>query len=190
MVAGVPCEPMSYFRVVKSFPSVLETERLRIKPSDPASAEAVNAAIQESFPELHRWMPWAEHLPSVEETRQHLANAQEHHRSGADCTLGLWLKDSGVFVGASGLHPRADNPAWREIGYWIHSAYTGKGLATEAVRAIARMGFELGLEAVQLKVSEQNVVSIRVAERAGFVREAVIEGHRSRTFLYVLQKRE
>jgi RimJ/RimL family protein N-acetyltransferase len=95
---------------VRSFPSVVETPRLLIRPNDPATAEAVNAAVRASFKELQAWMPWAERMPSVEETRRHLTETQEHYRDGTDCSLGLWLKDSGAFVGASGLHPRPIDP--------------------------------------------------------------------------------
>jgi len=180
---------------MRPFPEVITTARLTIRPSDPASAEAVNAAIRESFRELHEWMPWAQQMPTVEETRRHLADAQLHYLAGTDCGLGLWLTDSGAFAGGSGLHPRPADPTWREIGYWIHSAHTGQGLATEAVRGIVEAGFALGLTAIQLHASERNVASLRVAERAGFVREAVFEdgridpsGQPSRTVHFVRRR--
>jgi RimJ/RimL family protein N-acetyltransferase len=141
-------------------------------------------------------MPWAELMPSLEDTRAHLASARENHLSGTDCGLSLWLKDTGTFVGGSGLHPRPADPTWREIGYWIHSAHTRRGLATEAVRGIAGAGFAvLGLAAIQIKASERNAASLRVAERAGFSREALLDdgridpdGHPSRTVLFVLRR--
>jgi ribosomal-protein-serine acetyltransferase len=68
-----------------------------------------------------------------------------------------------------------------------------RGLATEAVSAIVQTGcVALALTAIPIKTSERNVASQRVAERAEFVREAVLEdgridpdGHPSRTMLYV-----
>lgn len=180
---------------MRPFPAILETPRLLIKPCDPATAEAVNAAIRESFTELHAWMPWAEQLPTPDETRTHLAGAQADYLSGTDCGLGLWLKATGACVGGSGLHPRPADPTWREIGYWIHSRHSGQGLATEAVRGIVEAGFQLGLAAIQLKASERNVASLRVAERAGFEREAILDDGRidpggiaSRTVLFVRRK--
>ena len=177
---------------VRGFPPVVETARLLIRPNDPATAEVVNAAVRASFKELHEWMPWAERLPPVEITRKHLTESQEQYHAGTDCGLGLWLKDSGAFVGASGLHPRPADPMWREIGYWVHTAHAGRGLATEAVLGIVETGFALGLAGIELKASERNVASHRVAERAGFVREAILDdgrldpgGHPSRTVLFV-----
>jgi RimJ/RimL family protein N-acetyltransferase len=178
------------------FPEILETERLVIGPIDPNEAEAVNAAILASYRELNEWMPWADHIPDIAETRVHLTAAQEHYHAGTDCGLGLWLKQGGAFIGGSGLHPRPIDPEWREVGYWLHSAYTGQGLATEAVRAIATVGLRnMGLAGIEIRASERNVASHRVAERAGFTRVASLEngrvdpgGHPSRTVLFVLRR--
>jgi ribosomal-protein-serine acetyltransferase len=178
------------------FPKAVETERLIIRPNDPTTAELVNEAIRESYAELHSWMPWAEHLPDLAETRDHLTESPEQYLAGVDAGLALWLKDNGRFVGGSGLHPRHEDPGWREIGYWVRSSLTGQGLATEAVRAIAETGFRvLGLEGVQIKASERNIASLRVAEKAGFVREGELEdgridpgGFPSRTVLFVLRR--
>jgi RimJ/RimL family protein N-acetyltransferase len=178
------------------FPEMLETERLVIRPLDPNAAEAVNAAIRASYRELNAWMPWADHIPDIAETRAHLTVAQAQYHAGTDCGLGLWLKQDGAFVGGSGLHPRPVDPAWREVGYWLHSGYTGRGLASEAVRAIAATGLrDMGLAGIELRASERNVASHRVAERAGFTRAAYLEngridpgGYPSRTVLFVLHR--
>jgi RimJ/RimL family protein N-acetyltransferase len=181
---------------MSGFPLVIETARLILRPSDPACAEVINAAIRESFPELQAWLPWADHLPEVAETRAYLADQQDKFLAGTDCSVTLWLRASGLFVGTIGLHPRPMDPAWREIGYWLHSRYTRQGLATEAVKAVAEAGFAaLALAGIQIKTSERNVASQRVAERAGFVREAVVDdgradpgGYASRTVLYARRK--
>jgi ribosomal-protein-serine acetyltransferase len=179
------------------FPEVLETKRLIIGPIDPDMAEAVNAAILASYRDLNEWMPWADHIPDIAETRAHLTAAQAQYRACTDCGLGLWLKQNGAFIGGSGLHPRPVDPAWREVGYWLHSGYKGRGLATEAVRAIATTGLrDMGLAGIELRASERNVASHRVAERAGFTRVASLEngridpgGYPSKTVLFVLSAR-
>lgn len=179
--------------VATAFPRLLETERLTIRPVDPASADVINAAVRESFNELRLWLPWADHVPEEAETRAHLAEQQRRFEAGTDCTLSLWLRATGEFAGSSGLHPRPVDSSRREIGYWIHTRHAGHGLATEAVVAIARTGFAaLGLSAIEIRASERNGASQRVAERAGFRREALLDdgrldpdGHPSRTVLYV-----
>ena len=136
--------------MVRRLPTPIETDRLVLRAPEPETAPLVNEAIRESLAELAPWMPWAQDAPGVEETRQHLQSQQERYLEGLDCSLMLWSRESGAFVGACGLHPRPADPAWREIGYWIRTACTGRGYATEAVRSVAARAFEaLDLTAIQ-----------------------------------------
>jgi len=60
-----------------------------------------------------------------------------------------------------------------EVGYWLFAHARGRGLATAAVRAVAREAFSSGLWRVEAHVRVGNDVSERVLERAGFTREGV-----------------
>jgi RimJ/RimL family protein N-acetyltransferase len=62
-----------------------------------------------------------------------------------------------------------------EVGYWVGARARGTGHATRAVRLICELGFSsLGLERIELFAATGNPASQRVAERAGFTREAVM----------------
>jgi RimJ/RimL family protein N-acetyltransferase len=62
-----------------------------------------------------------------------------------------------------------------EAGYWLAREARGQGHATRALRMICRWAFEtLGIERVDLYAATDNEPSQRVAERAGFTREAVL----------------
>ena len=178
------------------FPVPLQTERLTLRAPDPAAADAINAAIRDSFPELTQWLPWADHVPSVDETREHLTKALAAFRTGEDCGLFIWDRDGDECVGAVGLHPRLADATRREIGYWIRTSATGRGYATEAVRAVARTALErLSLTAVEIHVNARNVPSQRVALGAGFVYTGEVagrpepppDGRPSRMVVYVLE---
>lgn len=70
-------------------------------------------------------------------------------------------------------------PEGAEIGYAVGPAHRGQGLASRAVRVMARYAFEkLGAEQVILKLEAENASSVAVATRAGFRRLDVelIEG--------------
>jgi ribosomal-protein-alanine N-acetyltransferase len=55
------------------------------------------------------------------------------------------------------------------MGYWLAKNQTGKGLATEAVRAAVELAFtELGLHRVQAETLPHNMPSKNVLLRAGF----------------------
>jgi RimJ/RimL family protein N-acetyltransferase len=70
------------------------------------------------------------------------------------------------------------NHARGEVGYWLGREARGAGHATRAVRLICAWGFErLGLERIELMAATGNPASQRVAERAGFTREAVLRSY-------------
>lgn len=60
-----------------------------------------------------------------------------------------------------------------EVGYWLFPDARGRGLATRAVRAVAREAFATGISRIEANVRIGNEASERVLERAGFTREGV-----------------
>lgn len=77
---------------------------------------------------------------------------------------------AGTMLGTIGLDRQGD--VYRhsaELGYWLGRQHWGRGVATAAVRAICRYGFEtLGLRRIHAHVFEPNTASTRVLEKAGF----------------------
>lgn len=144
-----------------------ETFELRIP--HPEDADALLEAIRESLPELKRFMLWA-HFPSTLDTefqQNRIAAAREAYLTGADFVFHLWSGDE--IVGGAGLHPRALNARALEVGYWVRSSYSGRGLATAVVKACAVFNFEhLKNQRLQCLVNEANQASLRVAQKCGF----------------------
>jgi RimJ/RimL family protein N-acetyltransferase len=65
-----------------------------------------------------------------------------------------------------------------EVGYWLAREARGQGHATRAVRLICDWGIDsLRLERFDLLAATGNIPSQRVAERAGFTREAVLRSY-------------
>ena len=53
-----------------------ETERLILRQPSPDDAETIQSAIEETFDDLHQWIPWAVHLQSLDETRDFIKAAE------------------------------------------------------------------------------------------------------------------
>ncbi len=77
------------------------------------------------------------------------------------------------FVGVAGIFPPENE--WGpepEVGYMLASRHHGRGLATEAVRAVLGDATRrLGIAVLVAIVDEPNVASIRVLEKCGFAFE-------------------
>jgi [ribosomal protein S5]-alanine N-acetyltransferase len=80
----------------------------------------------------------------------------------------------GAAVGAVGLKLHEDvERVSAELGYWLGEEFWGRGITTEAVRALTRHGVEaLGLTRIYALPFEWNAVSCRVLEKAGYLLEA------------------
>ncbi len=153
-------------------PEVLETERLILRAPRAGDGPAVNAAILETWDELHAWMPWAAERPDVDETEGYM---RRHHASFiARTSLPMLMLDrsSHAVVGSTGI-PRLDWSVPRfEIGYWVRRRCVGQGLVSEAVQALTAFAFAtLGAARVEIRCSARNRRSQRVAERCGYAFE-------------------
>jgi ribosomal-protein-alanine N-acetyltransferase len=90
--------------------------------------------------------------------------------SKRDGTLNFAIVVDGSAVGGIGLVFDDDAVAHTaEIGYWLGEEFWGRGIATEAVRAVTQFGItHCGLDRVYAGVFEWNYASMRVLEKAGY----------------------
>ncbi len=145
---------------------VLETERLILRRFTPEDA-AENFRIY-TDPENMRFM--GRQPDSVEFERyhihKHIANYYDRHE------FGLWaavLKEDGRLIGRCGLlYQPVEGTEEVEVSYLIDRPYWGRGLATEAARAVVKLGFEhYGFPRIVALINPENVGSVRVAEKVG-----------------------
>lgn len=87
-----------------------------------------------------------------------------------------------------GLYERSHSA---EIGYWLGEAYWGRGIASAVVSRLTEYVFERhGLRRIFATIYAPNAASVRVAEKCGYLREAVMrgaiakDGHMLDAFLY------
>jgi len=106
--------------------------------------------------------------------------------ANAECFIGLKINEdpitnfaidiNGEVVGVISVDMRAD--IYRKtplLGYWISTAHRGKGIMTEAVKLIANYAFtHLDIICIQANTLGSNVASMRVLEKAGFVKQGIL----------------
>ena len=87
----------------------------------------------------------------------------------------LAIEVQGEAAGGIGIHPLADvYRGTAEIGYWLGEPFWGKGIVTDAVRALVPVAFDrMDIVRIQAGIFSDNPASMRVLEKCGFVREAV-----------------
>lgn len=145
----------------------LETERLRLRPFAPADEPALLALFRDDG--VRRYLLDGM-LVDAAWVRNEIAASAARFAAGRQ---GLFLAqlagtDGGV-VGFAGFRPDHEPPVL-ELMYGFLPAWWGRGLATEAARAVLAWGFGPGgLTAVEAAVDVPNADSLRVLRKLGFV---------------------
>jgi ribosomal-protein-serine acetyltransferase len=144
----------------------LEGGTVTLRRWDPAWAEELDEAINASLPQLKPFMPWANDAHSLANTEEYLQRSVREWDAGENWNYAIAV--AGQVVGSCGLMTRM-GPGVLEIGYWVHSAHSGRGIATEAARTLAAAGLQVpGIDRLVIKHDAANPASGRVAEKAGF----------------------
>jgi ribosomal-protein-alanine N-acetyltransferase len=146
--------------------TVLETDRLILRLLTRADLAPLAALYRD--PELRRYFP--DGVRSYEQTRDELEWVIDVYY--ARYGYGLWatvLKDTGAFIGRCGLLPwEIGGRTEVEVAYLLDKRYWGRGLATEAARAIVDHAFAtLPVDRLICMVDPANTASRDVALRVG-----------------------
>jgi ribosomal-protein-alanine N-acetyltransferase len=148
---------------------VIATTRLLLRPFTPADVPKLYAMSIE--PSLQRWIPdqvYRDEAHAEQVARALIALTDQPPEPRVRPYV-LGIECDGELIGHVGLSAFRNSV---EIGYAIEERLQGRGLATEAVEAMAAWGLQLGLDGVLGVVGVDNASSIRVLEKAGFARSS------------------
>ncbi len=154
----------------------LETPGAIIRPFTMGDAAALYAILRQE--EVMRFLP--EGQMSLEEVRETLAWIIDCYDKNTPeriikFTAAVTLRGTGEVVGWVGLGPLDFEPSQIELFYGIDRAFWGRGLATEAARAMLGYGFnKLGRHRIVAVVHPDNAASIRVIVKTGLRYERTI----------------
>ncbi|HET6446584.1 MAG TPA: GNAT family protein [candidate division Zixibacteria bacterium] len=153
----------------------IETSRLVLRCWQPADAKLLQEAVSASREHLLPWMDWAHAEPESLQTRiDCLRRFRAEFDLGQDFIYAIFNRDESKVLGGSGLHTRVGSRA-REIGYWVHVDHVGKGLATEATKALIKVAFEIdGIERIEIRCDPENTASAAVPEKLGFHLDGIL----------------
>jgi RimJ/RimL family protein N-acetyltransferase len=138
---------------------------------------AITAACQD--PEIPRWTVVPHHY-TERHARDFVSATAGDLRAGRELALAIVDGDDRV-VGAIGMSNFDWSDGKAEIGYWMAREARRRGIGARAARLLAEWGLKtLGLERIELLAHPGNEASQRLAERAGFTREAMLRKYRRR----------
>ncbi|MHB8798720.1 MAG: GNAT family N-acetyltransferase [Thermoanaerobaculia bacterium] len=159
-------------------PETIETPRLRLRRPRTDDAEAVFAYA--SDPLVTRLMDWPTHV-AIETSRRFLEFCEAGWATGTEFTWVLTLPPSDRAVGAIACRPNERNERGAEFGYVLHRDAHGRGLATEASRAVVGWLTSVpDVERIEATCDVENEASARVLRKAGLARERLLPAYGAR----------
>ncbi len=165
---------------------VLSTTRLVIQPIQSADEGRLLKLWRD--PEVRRYL-WDNHIISEDEVKAIQAGSD---RCFAEYGTGLYsiapAEQPDDLVGFCGLR-EFEQAGLLELLYGMYPQYWGKGLVTEAVRAVLTHGFEqCGIEQVIAATDTPNQSSVRVMQRLGMAFAERRQWHGLDTVFYTLTR--
>jgi len=148
-------------------PATIETERLRLRHYTHDDLDALAEMLADA--EVTRFV--GGQVTKRIDVWAFIARTLGHWVMRGYCPYAVVEKSTGRLVGRIGLlHPET----WPdiEIAWTLHKPYWGMGYASEAAKAVGRVGFgDLKARRLISFINAENTPSIRVAERLGAMRE-------------------
>lgn len=132
-------------------------------------AQALYELVQESLEHLRPWSPWVADGYPPEAAKDFLAGADYEWEQGASFNYAVYV--SGTLAGSSAMMARI-GPGGYEIGYWLHPAFTGRGVATRAASLLVAEAFREGAHRVEIVTDVANFRSAAIPQRLGFTEVA------------------
>lgn len=146
----------------------------RIRPYEPGDAEALWEAARESVAEVFPWLQWCHPQYSLAEAVEWVGARAALAAEGREYSFAIVDAD-GRYLGGCGVNQINRLHKFGNLGYWVRTSATGRGVATEAVRQLGASTFrDTDLLRLEIVCAVENVASQRVAVRAGALREGIL----------------
>jgi len=163
-------------------PTLISNDQITLRRYEPDDAELLFEAARESGEEVFPFLEWCHPDYQIEESHNWIALVYQKWLKGEWFDFAIFDSKTQRYLGGCGLNDIRLPQFTANLGYWIRSSETGRGIATESTRLLANFAFaHLALQRVEIVIAADNLASIRVAEKSG----AILEGSlRSTLFLH------
>ena len=155
---------------------------IRLRPYTENDAQELFEAATESIDEAYPWLPWCHPGYTIKESLDYIRTCPDKLKSGTDYSFRIEDAATGRQLGGCGLNAVDKDNHRANLGYWVRTSSTRKGVATAATKLLARFGFEqLALLRIEIVAAVKNKPSQKVAKKVGAKKEGTI---RNRLFLH------
>jgi len=157
-----------------TFP-ILKTNRLVLRQINESDANSIlNYLSDKEVMKFYGLEPFQ----TIEDALDEISWYQSILNEKTGIRWGITLKEENEVIGSCGFLNMVPQHARTDIGYELDKRYWGKGIASEAMGAIIKYGFEyLHFQRIQALIEPPNIPSQKLAERHGFMKEGLLRNY-------------
>lgn len=138
-------------------------------------APEVCEAVRESLSELMPWMPWCHPQYSERDAVSWIRATLDGLATGSLYDFAVFDAD-GRYVGGCGVNQIRHAESLANLGYWVRSSRTGRGIGSAAVLKVAEWTWQhTALDRLEIVAAVDNLRSQRVAEKVGARYERIVQ---------------
>ncbi|MGD1119630.1 MAG: GNAT family protein [Dehalococcoidales bacterium] len=153
----------------------LTDDKVMLRPYRKNDFRESYQAIRDSLPEISVWLPFAHEFYSLDENKDWINRRPAEWKKGSAYEFAVFDAKDGTMIGGCGLNSVDTMNRRANLGYWVRTSHTGRGVAPAAALLLAKWGFTaLKLTRIEILVAAGNQRSLRVAEKVGAKREGIL----------------
>ena len=135
-------------------------ENIQVRLSVPQYAGELFQLTDNNRKYLKAWLPWLDAIQKSDDTKNFLE--LQLHRFSKGKALHETVFCQGCIAGVLGYNLIDQANGIGHIGYWLGHEYTGKGIMTEAVKDLIRLGFKhWPIQKVEIRCAVENQLSVQ-----------------------------
>ncbi|MFX1391851.1 MAG: GNAT family N-acetyltransferase [Promethearchaeota archaeon] len=163
-----------------SIPSKLETPRLIIRKYESGDGKYLFQLLESGNNReyLNEHSDDATNVKTEKDAETRIQQLSKDWIERTRFVMGIWLKSSEKYIGQIWIEPNKQEVPSFELGWYLEQSLQKQGFATEAAKASINFIFN-NLKAYKIIVitRDDNLRSVKLAERLGFKKEAHLREH-------------
>ncbi|MGC4003258.1 MAG: GNAT family protein [Pirellulales bacterium] len=154
--------------------TVLCGGQIVLRPPGEEHIEPLFAAVRESVEQIRPWLAWYHPHYSLDDTAEWIRNVPVAWREDREYTFAILDAADERLLGTIGINQLDRRNRRANMGYFVRTSESNRGIATAASMLTARFGFEaVGLKRIEVVAAVGNFASQKVAHKLGATREGV-----------------
>lgn len=126
--------------------------------------------------EVTKYVSWRPH-GTIENTKMFLQNTIDAYEFGLAYRWAIVLKETNEVIGSIDAAELKVDKLRASLGYVLGKEYWGKGIMTEAGKAVVNHLFNEGFVRIEAYYLPENVASGKVMEKIGMTKEGILKSY-------------